>query len=103
MQMEVDDGSSSMIQEDIRWSLQEEVDTLIDDALKLSFSDLKEERPMLFSSKEEYGDYQWYIYILFLRFYVLWYILFFCLNYEKLQRKCFEHMASVKKRIRTKA
>ncbi|GJX53040.1 arginine--tRNA ligase, chloroplastic/mitochondrial [Tanacetum coccineum] len=51
MDMEVDPSQEN------RWSLQEEVDTLVEDILKLSFSDL-EEQPMLFSTKEEYGDYQ---------------------------------------------
>ncbi|PWA79554.1 arginine--tRNA ligase, chloroplastic/mitochondrial [Artemisia annua] len=44
--------------EDNRWSLKEEVTTLIEDTLRLSFSDLKEEQPKLFGCKKEYGDYQ---------------------------------------------
>ncbi|GJV50452.1 arginine--tRNA ligase, chloroplastic/mitochondrial [Tanacetum coccineum] len=51
MDMEVDPSQEN------RWNLQDEVDTLVEDILELSFSDLKEQ-PMLFSTKEEYGDYQ---------------------------------------------
>ncbi|GJY43553.1 arginine--tRNA ligase, chloroplastic/mitochondrial [Tanacetum coccineum] len=54
MDMEVDASDV----EDNRWSLKEEVTTLMEDTLRLSFPDLKEEQPMLFGCKKEYGDYQ---------------------------------------------
>nr|GEW65935.1 arginine--tRNA ligase, chloroplastic/mitochondrial [Tanacetum cinerariifolium] len=43
--------------DDNRWSLKEEVTTLIEDTLRLGFSNL-EQQPKLFGCKKEYGDYQ---------------------------------------------
>ncbi|GJS79697.1 arginine--tRNA ligase, chloroplastic/mitochondrial, partial [Tanacetum coccineum] len=47
-----------VIQEDKRWSLEEEVNKLIDETLDLSFPELNDEEPVILPCKEAYGDYQ---------------------------------------------
>ncbi|GJU33056.1 hypothetical protein Tco_1176645 [Tanacetum coccineum] len=57
------DSTSTMVHEDKRWSLEEEVNKLIDETLdlsfpKLSFPELNDEEPVILPCKEAYGDYQ---------------------------------------------
>ncbi|GJT60382.1 hypothetical protein Tco_1003915 [Tanacetum coccineum] len=48
---------------DKRWSIRQEVANLFEVSLRLSYPEFKDEKSIILTCIEEYGDYQWYVYV----------------------------------------